>query len=135
MIHLHELKPGDRVFADYDGKQFEGVVEETSFEKACVRIAANDHINWYDPAEVDPIPLTEDQLLAFGFVRSKDLGIAEKGRVYIRGPFTLTYPEHGNDQLITLEYQSEEPRLIKHGLKVHELQNHYLGMTKVHLEK
>lgn len=135
MIHLHDLKAGDWVLADYEGNRYEGSAEELSYEKVYIRIAFNDHLNWYDPKELEPVPLTEEQLVSFGFVKSTDPIMGGKGEAWIRGPFKVIYPEKNNTQHIILECLPEQPRELKQGLMVHELQHHYHGMTKVFLEK
>ncbi len=134
MLHLHELKVGDLVLADFEEKEYEGIVEQISFEKVEVRINENDHLNWYDPKELDPVPVTGEKLTLLGFVKSTDPELNGEGQAWVRGPFILTYLKKGDDQHILLNYRSEEPRLIKTGLFVHELQHHYHGMTKVFLE-
>ncbi|HUX85179.1 MAG TPA: hypothetical protein VMV20_08085 [Chitinophagaceae bacterium] len=134
MLHLHDLKVGDLVRAEFEQKEYEGTVEQISFEKVEVLHESNDQLNWYDPKDLDPVPLTEDKLSFLGFVKSTDPELNGEGQAWVRGPFILTYLKKGDSQHILLNCQSEEPRLIKTGLFVHELQHHYHGMTKVFLE-
>jgi hypothetical protein len=135
MLHLHDLKIGDRVMADFEDKKYKGTVEEISFEKVCVMLDDNDQQNWYEPAQLEPIPLTPEGLASFGFVKSLEPELDGNGQAWVRGPFILSYVEKGNNQHIILDYLSEQPREIKDGLYVHQLQHHYHEMTKVFLEK
>jgi hypothetical protein len=52
---------------------------------------------------------------------------------YVRGPFSIEVQDPNSFDHLTLLYRNEAPRVFHEGLALHELQNHYLSMTKVHL--
>jgi hypothetical protein len=124
----------DWVQVGYDGKAFEGQVEQVDNEQVCVR-TFEDELFWYEPQDVQPIPLTEEQLLKFGFEKSSDPALNGTGQVYIRGPFVLKYADSNNNKRIILVYMGDHTREINDGLTVPELQHHYHGMTKILLER
>jgi len=131
MIKFHELKVGDIVLAEYDGQRSEGEVIELNGEdkEVCVQTEVQDF--WFTPDQLFAIPLDEAQLLKFHFER-QDL---DGGRVkYLKGPFRILLSAKGNFSSFEMWYR-EDRRHMTNPLSVHELQNHYFDMTKVHLER
>lgn len=131
MIHLHDLKTGDLVLAQFEEQLREGKVLQVDRElgQACV---LTDQENWYEPAELFPIPLTTEQLVKLKFKKAEETTINGAAETYVRGPFTVTL-HNGSDPRTILHYR-DETRNIAGALMVHELQNHYAGMTLFHLE-
>lgn len=134
MVPLNFLIPGAWVYAEIDGNKMEGRVMEVSYEKARVDTDTEQEV-WCFPSEMDPIPLTEEWLFRFHFIKSSDADANGGGQTYTHGPFILQYLQKGNDQSIELRCHGEHERDYQHGLAVHELQRHYHGMTKVYLEE
>lgn len=134
MVPLNFLIPGAWVYIEIDSKKVEGQVTEVSFEKACVDTDTDQEL-WCYPSEMFPIPLTEDWLFRYHFIKSGDASVNGGGQAYTHGPFILQYLQKDNDQLIELRCHGEHERDYDHGLAVHELQRHYHGMTKVYLEE
>src|SRR5580658_3582952 len=67
MIKFNELKIGDVVEVEYDGKKSEGEVIDLDHEdkEACVQTEVQDF--WYTPDQIFAIPVDEGQLKSFGF--------------------------------------------------------------------
>ena len=130
MIKITDLKPGDIVMVMHDGEEREGIVVDISREEnmACVDNGIQEF--WYEPAAILSIPLNDAQLTKLGFQRQE----TEEGIKYMRGPFRILIPEEGNFSNFEIWYR-EDRRHFHTPLTVHELQNHYLAMTKVPLEK
>jgi hypothetical protein len=84
---------------------------------------------WYSPAEMSAVPLDENQLTRLGFTR-EDL---DGGVKYKRDSFRLITPTKGDFSNVEMWWR-EDRRHFHHPLQVHELQNLYLDMTKVHLD-
>jgi|SRR5438105_12022805 len=129
MIKLSELKAGDIVSAEYEGQQWEGVVKELNKEdkEVCVETSVQEF--WFTPDHLYPIPLDEEQLLKLGFTRQAN----EDGTVkYMKGAFRVLIPRKGDFSHIEIWWR-EDHRYLNNNLYVHELQNHYLQMTKVEL--
>jgi hypothetical protein len=130
MIKLSDLKPGDIVTIMDDGGEREGVVTSVSQNEnmVCVNNGVQDF--WYPPSQILSIPLNEEQLFRLGFQRQEN----EQGIKYLRGPFRIQIREEGNFSDFEIWYR-EDHRRFHVPLTVHELQNHYLEMTKVPLER
>ena len=130
MIKISDLKAGDIVRVMYEGQEKEGVVTDTNREDnmACVNNGVQEF--WYAPEDLSPLPLTEDRLInTLGFEREEH----PDGVKYKKGPFRVLVHDPGNYTDLEVWYR-EDHRHFKTPLYVHELQNHYLQMTKVHLE-
>lgn len=132
MVKISELKPGDIVqVLDEGGIEREGVVTDTSNADHMVCIDNGIQEFWYQPEQIVPIPLTEERLVkTLGFERVE----TEDGIKYMRGPFRVLIHDPGNNTHLEVWYR-EDHRHFNHPLYVHELQNHYLQMTKVQLER
>ncbi|MBX6380504.1 MAG: hypothetical protein IRZ01_07480 [Thermoflavifilum aggregans] len=135
MIPYKDLQVGDWVYVEVENERLEGQVEELAEGQVCVR-TYEDNLYWYEPEEVDPIPLTEEQLFSFGFEKQENPEIAgPHGIAYVKGPFIIRYPDKQNRAHCLLICHGEHTREIEHALSVHELQHHYHAMTKILLEK
>ena len=129
MIKFADLKQGDYVLAETDGQAYQG--EVTDFNNDEKEISVNNGIQefWFKGDDLYPIPLDEEQLSKLKFAKQ----INEDGSVkYSKGAFRLQTPEQDSFSNFEIWYRNEK-RLIQRHIAVHELQNHYLEMTKVHL--
>lgn len=133
MINLSELKVGDIVLAKYEEQVMEGKVLQVDHElkQICV-LTHEEQENWYSPEDLFPIPLTEEHLVKLKFARTDEASVNGNSRAYARGPFTVIL-SHGAEPTTTLHYR-DETRNIAGSIMVHQLQNHYAGMTLFHLE-
>jgi hypothetical protein len=131
MLKFNELKPGDIVkVLDEGGVEREGIVIESRRDDKLVCVDNGIQEFWYEITQLVPIPMTEEQLFKLGFER-QDI---EQGAKYMRGPFRVLVKDPGNFTNLEIWYR-EDHRVFQHPLYVHELQNHYLDMTKVPLER
>jgi hypothetical protein len=131
MVKFHEIKVGDILKAEYEGKQSEGVVTELNAEDKEVCVETEVQAFWYSPEHLFPIPLDEEQLLKFQFEKQEN---GNHGIKYMKGPFRILIPEKGNFSSFEMWYR-EDRRHMTHQVSVHELQNHYYAMTKVELTR
>ncbi len=129
MIKFQELKAGDYVLAEYEGKITQG--EVTGFNRdekeVCVDVGVQEF--WFKPEQLKPLPLDGDQLSKLNFQRQENQDGSVK---YLKGAFRIQIPAPDNFSKFEIWYRDEK-RQIMHPIGVHELQNHYLDMTKVHL--
>lgn len=132
MIHLHDLKTGDLVLAKFEEQLTEGPVLQVDRELGQACVLTGEQENWYEPADLFPIPLTVDHLLKLKFKKTDDPAPNGHGETFVRGPFTVVL-QQGSDPRTILHYR-DETRNIAGELMVHQLQNHYAGMTLYHLE-
>lgn len=131
MIKVSDLKEGDILQVMDAGVERQGVVRETDRDENKVLIDTGVQEFWFSPDEFSPIPLTEDNLVnLLGFEKE----IVDDGVKYKKGPFRVVIHDPGNNTNLEVWYR-EDRRHFNHPLYVHELQNHHLDMTKVHLER
>ena len=130
---MHELKVGDIVNAAFDGGVAPGSVIELDRElqQICV-ITGDDQESWYRAEDLSPIPLDAKGLESLGFQLTGNPD-PDGSVLYAKGPFSIRVFDPKTFQNLTLMYRSEANRVLHHGLAMHELQNHYLDMTNVHL--
>ena len=131
MLKISELKVGDIVKADYEGIISEGEVTDLNHEDKQVCVNTEVQEFWYSPDQLHGIPLDESQLLLFHFEKHENGDGSVK---YLRGPFRVLLPKKGDFSHFEIWYR-EDDRHLNHPVTVHELQNHYYQMTKVHLTR
>ncbi|HEU4553548.1 MAG TPA: hypothetical protein VFS25_11960 [Chitinophaga sp.] len=135
MIRLHDVKIGDTVLVSYEGELLEGKVLEVNHENKQVCLLTHEEQEfWYPLGDLYEIPLDETQLLKLKFQKDESATSANRyTSVYVRGPFTVQLYKEDGQEMTRLDYRDEH-REIKGPITVNQLQNHYYGMTKVHLE-
>ena len=129
MIKFQDLKQGDYVIAEFDGNKQQ--VEVTQFNRDEKEICVDNGTQefWFKGDELYPLPLDEAQLLKLGFQKQ----VLEGGAVkYLKGAFRILIPAEGAFSQFEIWYRDEKRHML-HPIAVHQLQNHYLEMTKVHL--
>lgn len=129
MIKFQEIKVGDYVVADNDGDKKQGEVTNLNHneKQVCVNTGAQDF--WYETDQLSPIPLDEEQLLNLKFSKQKN----EDGSVkYLKGAFRMLLSAENDFTKFEIWYRDEK-RKITQPIYVHQLQNHFYEMTKVHL--
>ena len=112
-----------------EGITREGTVVNISHEENQALVNNGVQEFWYSPAEMTAVPLDESQLLRLGFSREDQEG----GVKYKRDSFRLVTPKKGDFSHVEMWWR-EDRRQFNVPLSVHELQNLYLDMTKVHLD-
>lgn len=131
MIKFQEIQTGDFVIADNDGDKRQGEVTNLNRDEkqVCVNTGAQDF--WYEPEQLFPIPLDEDQLLKLQFHKNTN----DDGTVkYLKGAFRILLNSDSDFSKFEIWYRDER-RHIMQPISVHNLQNHFLEMTKVHLNE
>ena len=130
MVKISELKQGDIVKVLDSGEERLGVVTDTSWEEnmACINNGIQEF--WFAPADIVPVPLTEEQLInTLGFEKEE----TAEGVKYKKGAFRVVVHDPGNNTHVDIWYR-EDRRHFSHPIYVHELQNHHYEMTKVPLD-
>jgi len=130
MIKFSELKPGDIVLADYEEKQWEGIVKELNREDKEVCVETDVQQFWFTPDNLYPILLNDEQLQKLRFEKQENNGTIK----YMKGAFRIQLSKEKGFSDFEIWYR-EDRRHIKQPLAVHELQNHYYQMTKVELNE
>lgn len=131
MIPFKDLKPGNWVLVNDDGQQEQGEVSGLNPDEGQIGVTVTGGNNaYFFPKDVFPLPLSDDLLINdLRFTKE----ILPEGYVkYLHGPFRLVIETPGDFSHSKIWYR-EDKRQITYPLYVHQLQNHYLEMTKVEL--
>jgi len=129
MIKFSDLKKGDYVLAESDGQAFQGEVTDFNHDEKEISVYNGVQEFYFKGEDLYPIPLDEEQLFKLKFSKQ----VNEDGSVkYMKGAFRLQTPKQDDFSNFVIWYRDEK-RVIQHHISVHELQNHYEAMTKVHL--
>lgn len=129
MIKISDLKFGDIVVAEYEGQKREGMVKDVDRPegKALVEAAGSEY--WYEPQELYPIALNDEQMRKLGFTKHEN---GDGSTKYMKDSFRVLLPQKDNFSNLEVWWR-EDHRYLNQPLGVHELQNHYYQMTKVEL--
>lgn len=129
MIKFNEIKVGDFLIADNDGDKKQGEVTNLNHneKQVCVDTGAQEF--WYETAQLSAIPLDEEQLVRLKFSKQEN----DDGTVkYMKGAFRMLLPHKGDFSHFEIWYRDEK-RHVMNPISLHQLQNHFHDMTKVHL--
>lgn len=129
MIKFNEIKVGDFLIADNDGDKKQGEVTNLNHneKQVCVDTGAQEF--WYETAQLTAIPLDEEQLMRLKFSKQEN----DDGTVkYMKGAFRMLLPHKGDFSHFEIWYRDER-RHVMNPISLHQLQNHFHDMTKVHL--
>ncbi|MBC7626645.1 hypothetical protein [Ferruginibacter sp.] len=129
MIKFQDIKIGDYLMADNDGDTLQGEVTNLNGDEKQVCVDTGTQEFWFETSQLKPIPLDDEQLTRLKFTRQEN----EDGTVkYLKGAFRILIHSKGNFSPLGIWYRDERRHIIQ-PLSVHQLQNHYFEMTKVHL--
>ena len=129
MIKFNELKVGDYVIADNDGDKRQGEVTDlnNNEKQVCVNTGTQDF--WYETDQLSAIPVDEAQLVKLKFHKQ----VNDDGTIkYMKGAFRMMLSAAGEFSKFEVWYRDER-RHIMEPIGLHQLQNHFYEMTKVHL--
>jgi len=129
MIKFNELKQGDYVIADFEGQKWEGVVTRLNSDEKQVCVETEVQEFWYEPEDLYPIPVSDASLKKLNFIRED---MPDGSVKYKKGSFRIVIPKDGDFSFREVWYR-EDRRDNPHIDYIHQLQNQYLQMTKVHL--
>ena len=130
MLKIGHLKSGAIINVNDEGIIREGTVVSVSHEENQALVDSGVQEFWYSPAEMQAVPLDEAQLMRLGFTKEE----SDDSVKYKKDSFRLVTPKKGDFSNIEMWWR-EDRRHFSFQLGVHELQNLYLDMTKVHLDK
>jgi hypothetical protein len=129
MIKFQDVKVGDYVMFTLDGETHQGEVTQLQKDQKLAFIDTGVQEFWHSMDELYAIPLDDEQLMKLKFTSEQN----EDGSVkYKKGAFRILVPVKGDFSKMEIWYRDER-RHIMQPISVHNLQNHYHDMTKVHL--
>jgi hypothetical protein len=129
MIKFNELKQGDYVLAESDGQAWQGEVTEFNHDEKEISVYNGVQDFWFKEEDLYPLPLDEKQLINLKFQKQAN---ADGSVKYMKGAFRIQTPHQDDFSNFEMWYRDEK-RIMLHPITVHQLQNHHLQMTKVHL--
>jgi hypothetical protein len=129
MIKFSEVKVGDFLLAQYNGKTWEGEVVNLNGDEKQVCVQTEVQEFWFDVEHLQPIPLTDEQMLRFAFTKQENPDGTVK---YSKGSFRVVSPAKNDFSSIEMWYR-EDRRHHPDVHYVHQLQNQYHDMVKIHL--
>jgi hypothetical protein len=129
MIKFNDIKIGDYLRAEYEGKMWDGEVVRLNGDEKQVCVQTDVQEFWFSTDHLYPIDLSEDALLKLSFQKQGN----DDGSVkYMKGSFRIVTPVAGDFSQMEIWYR-EDRRHNPDVHYVHQLQNQYLDMTKIHL--
>ena len=129
MIKFNEIKIGDLLIGEYEGQKWEGEVVRLNGDEKQVCLATDVQDFWFETEDLYPIPLTDEALLKINFKRED---MPDGSVKYKKGSFRMLIPKPDDFSRMDVWYRDDK-RINPAIHYVHQLQNHYLQMTKVHL--
>ncbi len=130
MIQYSDVQVGDYLLVDNEGTVKRGEVTRLNGNEKQVCVNNGVQEFWYETNQLLPLPVNEEELKNLKFTGE----LNEEGQVkYSKGAFRLAIPAPGDFTKFELWYRDER-RIIPHPISVNVLQNHFLDMTKVHLD-
>lgn len=129
MIKFSDIRIGDYLKADYEGKMWDGEVVRLNGDEKQVCVQTEVQEFWFEPEHLHPVELTEDALLKLKFQKQSN---GDGSAKYLKGSFRIVTPVAGDFSHFEMWYR--EDRRHNPDVKfIHQLQNQYLDMTKIHL--
>ncbi len=126
MIKFQDVKVGDYVMANYEGDMHQGEVQK---DQKMALIDSGVQEFWHNMEDLHAIPLDDVQMERLKFTRQEN----EDGSVkYMKGAFRMLIPAKNDFSKMEIWYRDEKRHIVL-PLFVHNLQNHFYEMTKVHL--
>ncbi len=131
MIKFNEIKMGDFLLGDFEGKMWEGEVINLNGDEKQVCLETDVQEFWFETENIYPIPLTDEGMLKLSFIHED---MPDGSVKYKKGAFRMLIPGPNDFSRMDIWYRDDK-RINPKIEYVHQLQNHYLQMTKVHLTK
>ena len=120
---------GGYVMAEYNGQLRRGEVKRLNGDEKQVCVETDVQEFWYETQHLLPLAINDDELLKLNFSKEE---LPDGTVKYKKGSFRLVIPR--KDDFSTLEmWYREDRRQHPNVHYIHQLQNHYYQMTKVHL--
>ena len=129
MIDFNQIKIGDYVIADSGDQKWNGEVIELNHDDKQICVETEVQAFWYDPEDIYPITITDESLIKLNFIREEEPDGSVK---YKKGAFRLVIQRKDDFSDVEMWYR-EDVRSSPNVHYIHQLQNQYLQMTKVHL--
>jgi hypothetical protein len=131
MIKFSDIKIGDYLKGEFEGKMWEGEVVRLNGEDKQVCVQTDVQEFWFSPEHLHPIPLNDESLRNLGFTKE---ATEDGGVKYKKASFRLVIARPDDFSHIDMWYR-EDRRHNPDVHYIHQLQNAHLQMTKIHLTR
>src|ERR1044072_2253330 len=131
MIKFNEIKTGDYLMGEYEGKMWEVEVMNLNGDEKQVCLATDVQDFWFETENLYPIAINDEALRKLSFVRED---MPDGSVKYKKGVFRMLIAKPDDFSRIDIWYRDDK-RLNPKIEYIHQLQNHYMQMTKVHLTR
>lgn len=129
MIKYHDIKIGDYIKAEYEGKMWEGEVVNLNGDEKQVCVDTGVQEFWFEQEHLYPLELNDESLMKLKFTKQ----VNEDGSIkYLKGSFRIAISHPDDFSQMEMWYR-EDRRHHPNVHYIHQLQNQYLDMTKIHL--
>lgn len=129
MIKFKEIQMGDFILGEYEGKRWEGEVVDLNNDEKQVCLETSVQEFWFEPEDLYPIPLNDATLKVLNFLKEE---MPDGSVKYKKGSFRMLIPKPDDFSRLDIWYRDDK-RINPDIQYIHQLQNHYYQMTKVHL--
>lgn len=129
MIKFNEIKIGDYVMGEFEGQQWPGEVTNLNGDEKQVCVKTAVQAFWFEPQHLYPIPINDAEMLKLNFTKEV---MPDGGIKYKKGSFRVLLAKKDDFTHFEMWYR-EDKRHHPDIHYIHQLQNHYFDMTKVHL--
>lgn len=131
MIKFNEIKMGDFLMGKYDDKMWEGEVVNLNGDEKQVCLATDVQNFWFETDNLYPIAVNDETLRKMSFKRED---MPDGSVKYKKGSFRMLITKPDDFSHLDIWYRDDK-RINPQIQYMHQLQNQYLQMTKVHLTK
>ncbi len=131
MIKFSEIKMGDYLMGEYEGKEWEGEVTNLNGDEKQVCLATEVQDFWFETQHLYPISISDAAMLNLGFTKED---MPDGSVKYKKDSFRMLIKKPNDFSYMDIWYRDDK-RLNPPMQYIHQLQNHFLQMTKVHLTK
>ncbi|MFN8266192.1 MAG: hypothetical protein U0T11_09005 [Chitinophagaceae bacterium] len=130
MIKISDLQEGDLLMVDNEGTLMEGEVTGVDNVQKMAQVSTGNGVEfWYEADKLSAIPLSDAALKKLHFERIDE---EDGGVKYMKGAFRVHLARKDDFGHLDFWYR-EDRRHVNQPISLHQLQNYYLSMTKVHL--
>ena len=131
MIKFSAIKMGDYLLGAYEGKEWEGEVTNLNGDEKQVCLTTNVQDFWFETKNLYPIPISDEVLMNLNFTKED---MPDGSVKYKKESFRMLIAKPGDFSKMDIWYRDDK-RINPQIKYIHELQNQFLQMTKVHLTK
>lgn len=122
---------GDYLMGEYAGKEWEGEVNNLNSDEKQVCLTTEVQDFWFETENLYPIPISDQALMNLNFTKED---MPDGSVKYKKESFRMLIAKPNDFTRMDIWYRDDK-RINPAIQYVHQLQNQFLQMTKIHLTK